>query len=186
MLSTFAIAFGLSTDAFAASIIKGAAADRLSLRESVRIGLIFGSVEAIMPLIGWTLGIASSAYIAVVDHWIAFGLLGTIGLKMVRDGLCRTDEIKPTGRHSTFSLLATATGTSIDALAVGVTLSLIGADILVAALGIGAATCLMAILGAGIGRFAGNQIGRTAEVAGGLVLVAVGVSILISHLRLST
>lgn len=182
MLSTFAIAFSLSTDTFAASIIKGAAADRFSVRESVRIGVIFGSVEGIMPLIGWALGTASSAYVAVVDHWIAFGLLGIIGLKMVRDGLCRPKEIQPTGRHSTFSLLATATGTSIDALAIGVTLSLIGADILFAALGIGAMTCLMAILGVGIGRFAGHQIGRAAEVVGGLVLATVGVSILTSHL----
>lgn len=186
MLSTLAIAFSMSTDAFAASLSKGATLDRLSFRESVRIGVIFGSVEAVTPLIGWGLGIAASAYVVAVDHWIAFGLLGVIGLKMIWEGLTRPDDAKQNGRHSTIALILTALGTSIDALAIGVTLSIIGADILVTALAIGAATCFMVGLGVIIGRFVGAQLGRAAEVAGGLVLIVVGSSILTQHLGIWT
>ncbi len=182
MFSTIAIAFGMSADAFAASLGRGAALDRLPFRESVRIGVIFGSVEAIAPVIGWALGMAASAWVAAIDHWIAFGLLGAIGLKLIRDGLTRPGEAVRNGRHSTVSLVLTAMGTSIDAMAVGITLSLIGADILVAALGIGAATCFMTCVGVMIGRYAGARLGRAAEVVGGLVLIAVGTSILTQHL----
>ncbi len=182
MLSTFAIAFGMSADAFAASIGKGASAERVSFRESFRVGVIFGAVEAVMPLVGWAFGVAAGAYVAAVDHWIAFGLLGGIGLKMAWDGLTRPEDARRSGRCSTVALVLTALGTSIDALAVGVTLALVGADILATALGIGAATCFMAGLGVAIGRVAGARIGRAAEVAGGCVLVGVGASILIEHL----
>ena len=186
MLSTFAIAFSMSADAFAASLSKGAALDRPPLKESVRIGVIFGSVEAITPVIGWACGIAASAYVAAVDHWIAFGLLGVIGLKMVWDGLTRPKHTTRGNRHSLRSLVLTAIGTSIDALAVGVTLSFVGADILATALAIGAATCFMAGLGVMIGRFVGSQLGRAAEIVGGLVLVMVGTSILMQHLGVWT
>ena len=184
MLSTVAIAFGMSADAFAASIGRGAATDRLSFAKAARIGLIFGSVEAAMSLLGWAAGSVAGAYVAAVDHWIAFGLLGLVGLRMVREGLTRAEDGPARGGLSTGSLMLTAAGSGVDALTVGVTLSVIGADILVTALGIGATTCLMAGLGALIGRVAGARIGRAAETAGGLVLIAIGASILARHLGL--
>lgn len=185
MFSTLAIAFSMSTDAFAASLSKGAALEKPRFIEIVRTGLIFGSVEAVTPLLGWVLGLAASSYVAAVDHWIAFGLLGVIGLNMSWSGLTRPPETVRPSRHSFSVLLLTAVGTSLDAMAVGVTLALVDANILVTALAIGAATCVMTGIGVAIGRFAGRRLGRAAEVFGGLVLVAVGTSILASHLGLA-
>lgn len=184
MLSTIAIAFSMSTDAFAASLGKGAALDRPSFGEVLRTGLVFGTVEAITPLVGWAIGIAAASYVAEIDHWIAFGLLGIIGLRMIYEGLTRENGMERARRHSLGVLVVAAFATSIDALAVGITLSLVRADIVVTALAIGAATFLMACLGVTIGRLVGAQLGRAAEIVGGLVLIGVGTTILLEHLGL--
>lgn len=182
MLSTLVIAFSMSTDAFAASLGKGAALERPRFREIARTAFIFGFVEALTPFVGWTLGILASAYVAEIDHWIAFVLLGLIGVRMVWEGVRRPGEAPRVSRHSLQILVLTALGTSMDALVVGVSLSLLQADILVTALSIGAATCLMAAVGMSIGRFVGPYLGRAAEVAGGFLLIGVGTSILVRHL----
>jgi putative Mn2+ efflux pump MntP len=182
MLSTFAIAFSMSTDAFAASLSKGAALHKPKFTEAIRTGFIFGSVEAVTPLIGWACGLAASSYVAAIDHWIAFGLLGAIGLKMIWESLTRPPKAERARRHSLGVLVLTAIGTSLDALAVGVTLALLSADIVVTALAIGGATCLMAALGVMLGRIAGARLGRAAEILGGSVLMAIGTTILLRHL----
>lgn len=184
MLSTVAIAFSMSTDAFAASLGKGAALERPSVAEILRTGFVFGTVEAITPLVGWAIGIAAAAYVQEIDHWIAFGLLAIIGLRMVWQGLTREDSAERASRHSVGVLVSTALATSIDALAVGVTLSFLNADIVITALTIGAATFCMTCLGATIGRFAGARLGRSAEILGGIVLIGVGTTILVEHLGL--
>lgn len=176
------IAFSMSTDAFAAALGKGAALDRPKFSEALRTGLIFGTIEAITPVIGWALGRAASRYIEAFDHWIAFVILAGIGAKMIWDSFQRDEADEKPQRHSFMVLALTAIGTSIDALAVGVTLALIDANIVVNALAIGAATFTMTTIGVMAGRFLGARFGKYAEGAGGLVLIAIGGLILAQHL----
>jgi putative Mn2+ efflux pump MntP len=175
------LALSMSSDAFAAAIGKGARLDRPSLGEALRTGLIFGSIEAVTPVIGWALGKSASRYIEAFDHWIAFGLLLVIGGKMIWDSLQRSEEEEKPQRHGLGVLIVTAIGTSIDALAVGVTLALVDANIIVNALAIGAATFTMVTIGILTGRYLGEKFGRYAEAAGGVVLIVIGINILIEH-----
>ena len=181
-LPVILLAFSMSTDAFAASLGKGAVLDRPKFSEALRTGLIFGSIEATTPVIGWALGRAASRYIEAFDHWIAFGLLAGIGGKMLWDSFQRDPEAEKPQRHSFAVLALTALGTSIDALAVGVTLALIDANILVNALAIGLATFLMTTTGVMVGRFLGARFGKYAEAAGGIILIVIGANILAQHL----
>ncbi len=180
-LSTFFLALGMSTDAFAAALGKGAGLNRPHPMEALRTGLIFGSIEAIAPVIGWAAGRAMRRYIEAFDHWIAFALLTIIGIKMIWDAACRDGRSEKPARHSFAVLALTAIGTSIDALAVGVTLAILNANILPAALAIGAATFAMTALGIMVGHAIGAKLGRGAEAAGGMVLMAIGAGILIQH-----
>jgi putative Mn2+ efflux pump MntP len=187
VMSLFAIvvlAFSMSADAFAAALGKGSVLDRPRLGEALRIGLVFGTVEAITPVIGWAGGLAASAYITAIDHWIAFALLAGIGGKMIWDGARRPAEGGKPARHSLGLLLMTAIGTSIDAMAVGVTLAFLAADIVVTALAIGLATFLMTTIGIMIGRVIGERLGRVAEALGGVCLILIGSKILIEHTML--
>jgi putative Mn2+ efflux pump MntP len=182
-MSPFAIVFialSMSADAFAAALGKGAALDRPPLGEALRCGLIFGLVEAVTPVVGWTLGAAASAgaYL-VADDWIAFAVLAAIGIKMIHDGLRRTAGDDKPKRHSARLLVITALGTSIDALAVGVSLALLGVGIAATALAIGFATFAMATLGILLGRALGERFGRIAETLGGAGLIVIGVKILV-------
>ena len=175
------LALSMSCDAFAAALGKGARLHRPTLSEALRIGLIFGGIEAVTPVIGWALGRGASRYIQAFDHWIAFALLSAIGGKMIWDSLRRAQEAEKPGRHTLMALCVTAIGTSIDALAVGVTLALVGASIIVNALAIGAATFTMVTIGVMTGRYLGEKFGRMAEAAGGAVLIAIGVKTLLEH-----
>ena len=175
------LALSMSSDAFAAALGKGARLDRPTLGEALRTGLIFGSIEAITPVLGWAAGRAASSYIEAFDHWIAFALLAVIGGKMIWDSLRRAEEAEKPQRHSFAALVITAIGTSIDALAVGVTLALIDANIIVNALAIGAATFTMVTIGVMTGRYLGEKFGRAAEAAGGVILIVIGVKILLEH-----
>jgi putative Mn2+ efflux pump MntP len=174
------LALSMSADAFAAACGKGAALEKPQLREALRTGLIFGVIEAITPVIGWAFGRAVGGYIAAFDHWVAFALLLAIGGKMIWDALRRHPEDDKPQSHSFLVLAMTALGTSMDALAVGVTLALVGANILVNALAIGAATFTMTTIGVMTGRFLGDRFGRYAEAAGGVVLIAIGVRTLVA------
>jgi len=182
LIPVILLAFSMSTDAFAAALGKGAALNRPRFSEALRVGLIFGTIEAITPVIGWALGRAASRYIETFDHWIAFGLLLGIGAKMIWDSFQRDEEDEKPERHSFMVLALTAIGTSIDALAVGVTLALIDANIMVNALAIGTATFVMTTMGVMVGRFLGARFGKYAEGAGGVVLIVIGGLILAQHL----
>jgi putative Mn2+ efflux pump MntP len=181
-LSILLVALSMSTDAFAAAVAKGTALDRPQWREAFRTGLIFGSIEGATPLIGWAAGRAASGYIAAFDHWVAFVLLAGIGAKMIRDSFLRDEETQKPRNHSFRVLAVTAVGTSIDALAVGVTLALIGANILVNALAIGAATFTMTTIGVMAGHRLGARFGKHAEAVGGVVLILIGATILFEHI----
>jgi putative Mn2+ efflux pump MntP len=181
--STILLAFAMSTDAFAAAVGKGATLKRPRMREALRTGLIFGVIEAITPLVGWALGKAAAPYVMSWDHWIAFGLLLVLGLRMIRSGFSTpTPEAEKPVRHSFWLLAATGFATSIDAMAVGAGLAFIDVNIFSTAATIGLATLIMVTIGVMVGRFLGRAVGQRAEVAGGLILVAIGSVILAEHL----
>ena len=184
MFKIFIIAISMSADAFAASLAKGATLQRPSLKEALRTGAIFGLVETVTPFIGWLCGAAASSFVAAIDHWIAFFLLGAIGLHMIAQCFTCDKEEQKRNRHSSKILIATAIATSIDALAIGVTLAFIDIDIVIAALAIGLSTFVMVTLGVMISRMVGPHLGRYAEGAGGLLLIGIGTFILLEHLQL--
>ena len=181
LLATTVIAFSMSADAFAAALGKGCSLDRPRPGEALRMGLVFGLVEATTPVIGWAAGLAASGYIAAIDHWVAFVLLSIIGGRMIWEGMNRSPEQERPRRHSFGQLITTAIGTSIDALVVGATLALLDASIIVTALAIGLATFAMATIGVLIGRVVGGRFGRIAEALGGVGLILIGLRILIEH-----
>lgn len=180
--STVLLAFAMSTDAFAAAVGKGAALQRPQLREALRTGLIFGVIEALTPLIGWALGKAAAPYVTAWDHWIAFGLLLLLGLRMIQSGFSApSPESDKPERHGFWLLAATGFATSIDAMAVGAGLAFIDVNILSTAATIGMATLIMVTLGVMVGRFLGKAVGQRAEIVGGVILVAIGALILAEH-----
>lgn len=184
-MSPFAIAtlaVGMSIDAFVASLSRGAGMGRPPLLQAVKTGLVFGTVEAITPVIGWLAGIAASRHIEVIDHWIAFVLLAGVGGRMVMQGLADTaDEPSPDSRSPAI-LMITAVGTSIDAMAVGVSLAVLQVNILAVALATGVATFTMSTGGMLLSRLIGPGLGKRAEIAGGIGLAGLGVMILLEHL----
>lgn len=182
-ISLVMLALAMSTDAFAAAVGKGSSLYKPQVTEALRIGLIFGIVEAITPVIGWLIGQAASRFIESWDHWIAFILLLILGLHMMYNGFkAPEEEAEKTKQHSLFLLIVTAIATSIDALAVGVGLAFINVNIVVAALAIGLATMTMVTIGVMLGRTIGTLLGQRAEVVGGIVLILVGSAILYEHL----
>ena len=183
--SMLLIGFAMATDAFAAAVGKGAAMQRPRFSQALRAGLIFGAIEAVTPVIGWGLGTAASAYITAWDHWIAFGVLGLLGAHMIWNGLkpeAQADPGDSTRHHGFWSLAATGLGTSIDAMAVGVSLAFLDVPILVVAAVIGLCTLVMVSTGIMLGRVLGVLAGKRAEIAGGVVMVLVGTAILYEHL----
>ena len=183
LYATLILAFGMSMDAFAAAIGKGASLQRPGLREALRIGLIFGAIEALTPLIGWGVGIAASRYVMAWDHWVAFTLLLVLGGRMILEGFRKQDEeCEAPQRHGFWLLAMTAVATSLDAMAVGVGLAFLQVNIVTTALAIGASTLVMASAGILLGRFLGPVMGKWAEIFGGVVLIGIGTSILVEHL----
>ena len=186
--STVLLALAMSTDAFAAAVGKGIALERPHWPEALRTGLIFGVIEASTPVVGWLVGSAAAVYVTAWDHWIAFALLGLLGVRMIIAGL-RADEAVETAkpdRHSFWLLAATGLATSIDAMAVGVGLAFLDVDILPVAATIGLTTFLLVSVGVMLGRVLGAVAGRRAEVLGGLLLIGIGSAILFEHLHASS
>lgn len=182
IVTSLGLAFSLSMDAFAASMGKGAALHRPSLREAARIGAYFGFFELIAPLFGWALGLAFADHIAAVDHWVAFVLLLLVGGRMSWLALFRDEEEGPkASSHAPLVLVLVAIGTSIDATAVGVTLHSLNVHVPATVALIGAVTFTLAFGGVLIGRAAGPLLGRWAEVLGGLGLIAIGTKVLLEH-----
>ncbi|KAB0880215.1 manganese efflux pump MntP [Cronobacter muytjensii] len=181
--ATLLLAFGMSMDAFAASIGKGATLHKPKFSDALRTGLIFGVIEAITPLLGWLLGLLATQFVLTWNHWIAFVLLVFLGGRMILEGIRGggDDEPEKARRHSFLLLVTTAFATSLDAMAVGVGLAFLQVDIIKTALAIGCATLIMSTLGMMIGRFIGPLLGKRAEILGGVVLIGIGCQILWSH-----
>ena len=181
------LSLSMSADAFAAAIGRGAQ-HRPTVAQALRSGLIFGVIEAITPLIGFALGVAAAGFVAAIDHWIAFGLLGAVGGKMIWEAQKPEDEAEEEAEarkavsRGLIALVATAVGTSIDAGAVGVGLALLGENIWLIAACIGLTTFTLATLGLLIGKAAGTRLGKIVELVGGVALIALGLKILLEHL----
>lgn len=179
------IGIGLSMDAFAVSICKGLAMRKVNKKQALVIGLFFGGFQALMPFIGWALGIQFQSYITNIDHWIAFVLLVFIGGKMIVEAVKPEEEEavevmdQPLDIKEMFLL---AIATSIDALAVGVTFAFLDYPIVEAISIIGVTTFVISTGGVYIGNFFGSRYKNKAELAGGLILVLLGVKILLEHL----
>ena len=174
--ATILLAFGMSMDAFAASIGKGATLHKPKFSDALRTGLIFGAIETLTPLIGWGLGMLASQFVLEWNHWIAFVLLVIEGFRGNGD-----EDDAPLQRHGFWLLVTTAIATSLDAMAVGVGLAFLQVNIIATALAIGCATLNMSTLGMMVGRFIGPLLGKRAEILGGIVLIGIGAQILWAH-----
>jgi manganese efflux pump family protein len=189
MLSTLFVAFALSMDAFAVSVTSGICVSKLSRRHALRASLSFGAFQFAMPLAGWLLGAAFRIYIQSLDHWIAFGLLSLVGGRMIvgffkgkSPESCPDDEKQRADIRDTKTLLVLSIATSIDALAVGLSYSVLGSPILGAAAIIGGITFLLCLAGTEFGKRLGSRFERWAELGGGLVLIGIGLRVLVEHL----
>lgn len=180
--TTIVIAVGLAMDAFVVSIVSGSAYRQLHVKHALRMALFFGAFQAFMPLIGSLAGLTLKGYIEGWDHWIAFGLLAAVGGKMIYESF----KIKPVQENpdpsNIFVLLALSVATSIDALAIGITLSIIAVSIISAATIIGLVTFALSYLGVYVGKRFGHFFESKMEVLGGVILTGIGIKILIEHL----
>ena len=185
LIELFFIAVGLSMDAFAVSICKGLACREQNLRHNLLAGLYFGGFQGLMPAIGWLLGVRFSAAITSIDHWIAFVLLAWIGGSMIRESLStkeKEEKAEPAElRHRELLMLAIAT--SIDALAVGVSFSMVEltVPIYAAAALIGCTTFAISVAGVFVGNLFGARYKNRAEFVGGAILILIGLKILLEH-----
>jgi putative Mn2+ efflux pump MntP len=187
MLTLGALGLGLSVDAFAAAVGKGAAIGRPKLKDALRIGVVFGTFEALMPCIGWVIGKAVATWFSEYGGWIAFLLLVGVGGHMMweawhgdlTEGHDAQEQRKSGGM---LGVALTAVATSIDALAVGVSLAVMGVPLLAACIVIGGVTTAIATGGVLLGKHAGIWLGRYAEIAGGAVLILIGAAIPIQQL----
>ena len=177
---------GLSMDAFAVSICKGLSMRKVNKKQCLVIGLFFGGFQALTPFIGWVLGSQFEQYITSIDHWIAFILLGFIGGKMVVEAIREKDEAVEVGKMDPpldlKEMFILAIATSIDALAVGITFAFLQVPIVEAVSIIGITTFVISVIGVYVGNFFGNRYKKKAELAGGIILILIGVKILLEHL----
>lgn len=181
LFTLFTLAVGLSMDAFAVAICKGLALRKFSLKNAAIIGLWFGGFQGLMPLIGYILGVQFKSRITAIDHWIAFFLLGFIGVNMIKEAMSREEE-PADASLSAKNMLLLAIATSIDALAVGVTFAFLSVQIISAVSFIGVTTLLLSIVGVKVGSVFGTRYKSKAEFAGGIILILLGIKILMEHL----
>ena len=182
-IELFLLGVGLSMDAFAVSVCKGLGMRKLNKKQAVIIGLYFGGFQALMPLIGCLLGSQFQKYITSIDHWIAFGLLAFIGGHMLWEVWKGDDEeAEEAGPLRLGELTLLAIATSIDALAVGITFAFLGVNIVSAISIIGCTTFVLSGVGAMVGYRFGLRYKKKAEIAGGVILILIGLKILLEHL----
>jgi len=176
------VAVGLGVDAFSVAIGIGAVNTKKSLSPLLRLAFAFGLFQFVMPLIGWLAGLTVVNIISGFDHWIAFGLLGYVGGKMIKEGFEDADEEEKTDQTRGWPLLLLSIATSIDALAVGFSFSILKFPIFFPAVIIGIVCFFMTVIGMIFGKVLAKIFGRKVEIFGGIVLIAIGVKILMDHL----
>ena len=181
LLELFILAVGLSMDAFAVSVCKGLSVKKMEPKHALICGAYFGGFQALMPTIGYLLGSQFESMITQIDHWIAFVLLGIIGINMIREAFSG-DEESSNDLLDCKTMFPLAVATSIDALAVGITFAFLNVHIIPAVSFIGVITFIIAAAGVKIGNIFGTRYKSKAELAGGIILILLGVKILLEHL----
>lgn len=181
ILGIVLIAIGLAMDAFAVSICKGLAMKKMSWKKGIIIGAYFGFFQAIMPLIGYFLGVGFQDKVEIIDHWIALILLSAIGINMIKEAFSEKDDCK-SDSVSFKEMVVLAIATSIDALAVGITMAFLEVNIIFAISIIGIITFVISTIGVKIGNIFGNKYEKKAELTGGIILILMGIKILLEHL----
>lgn len=185
VITTVLIAFGLAADAFAASITSGIKIKRLRIKNALVIATFFGFFQAIMPLVGWLLGRGLKGLISEVDHWVAFGLLGFVGCRMIYESIHSETTKKELNPLNVYVLLTLSVATSIDALIVGISFAFVQNYIATLAISIGVVTFILSFIGVFIGNKFGNWFSNKVEIVGGLILIFIGAKILFEHLSQS-
>lgn len=181
MIALLFLSLGLAMDAFAVSLARGAGGDHRMVR-ALELGLLFGLAQGLMPLLGWSLGLVFTETFKTFDHWIAFVLLAGLGGRMLFEAATGGEETAIGSHGRWLALLLSAVATSVDAAAAGLTLPLLGASIPVACATIGLTTAVLCTVGYMVGAHASRTVGKAAELAGGAILIGLGVKILIEHL----
>jgi len=169
-------------DAFAVSIGKGLSVKKATVGNALSVGLWFGGFQALMPLIGYFLGVFCASFVESVDHWIAFGLLFFIGVNMIREALGPEEECQNASSFTPKTMFVLAIATSIDALAAGISFAFLNVNIWISILMIGLTTFAFSVVGLKAGNLLGSRFHKGAEIFGGLVLIGIGAKILMEHL----
>ena len=181
IIELIVLSIGLAMDAFAVAVCKGLSMSKMSWKKACIVGAYFGIFQAAMPLLGYLLGISFQDKIASIDHWIAFVLLGAIGINMIKEAISK-DKESSNDSVKFKDMLILAIATSIDALAVGITFAFLKVNILLAISLIGIITFVLSIIGVKIGNIFGDKYEKKAEFAGGTILILLGIKILLEHL----
>lgn len=179
--ATLLLALGLAADAFAVSVASGIRIKRVKISKALKIAVFFGSFQAFMPLIGWVAGLSLRHFLAGISHWVAFVILCLLGAKMIHESCQDEDGEEKFNPLHTYTLLALAIGTSIDALAVGLGFALLKDSIFTVVTAIGFITFWLTFFGVFIGNKFGNLFQNKVEIAGGLILIGIGSKILMEH-----
>lgn len=180
--SILLIALGLAMDVFAVSLGVGTSCYGTSWRCRLRLAYHFGLFQGGMTFLGWLAGTQIAGWISGVDHWVAFVLLSFVGVRMLRSGFSSNEESHPVDPSRGMTLILLSLATSLDALAVGLSLAFLEVKILVSSLIIGGVSLLLSLFGTAFGRSLGSRFGKRMEIAGGFLLIAIGVRIVITHL----
>ena len=180
-ISIILIAIGLSMDSFAVSVTNGLTIANLTIRKILTISFSLALFQGLMPLLGWYAGMGIERYIQEIDHWVAFVLLGIIGIKMIYEGLNKSENAN-VSELNPMTLLTQSLATSIDAFVVGISFALLGWAIIKPILIIGVTTLIFSLIGLQVGQYLGRKAGKSATIIGGLVLIGIGTKILIEHL----
>lgn len=176
------IAVGLAMDSFSVSITSGITIKRLRITNALKIAIFFGLFQAVMPIIGWLVGLSVIEFISGVDHWVAFGLLSLIGCKMIYESIKKAPHRKEVNPLNVYVLLMLSVATSIDALAVGVSFAFLRITIAIPIIIIGTVTFLLSLFGVHAGNKFGHLFEKKTAIIGGLILIAIGIKILVEHL----
>lgn len=181
-IETFLIALSMAMDAFAVCISVGALPESQGPRPAFRLSFHFGLFQFVMPVLGWLAGATIEPYIRNYDHWLAFGLLALVGGRMILSALRNHKEASRSDPSRGLTLVLLSVAVSIDALAVGLSLGVLGIFVWYPAILIGVVTGLLSLIGLRVGNSLGKRLGRSVEIAGGLILIGIGLRILITHL----
>lgn len=183
VIELLVLSVGLAMDAFAVAICKGLSMSKMEWKNAIIIGLYFGFFQAFMPVVGYLLGVNFQDKISNIDHWIAFLLLGIIGINMIKEAISKeTDISNDSIKFKDMIILAIAT--SIDALAIGITFAFLKVNIILAASLIGIITFVISVIGVKVGNIFGDKYEKKAELAGGIILILLGIKILLEHLNI--